>query len=79
MIRVGTWRDPAEVRSGNPILRYFEPMHAGESVLDLLRDIDRAFDEFAFEMAAIMDPGPELTEGLRKLLEARDCMIRAAL
>lgn len=30
-------------------------------------------------MVANLDDGPELTAGLRKLLEAKDCFVRAAL
>ena len=31
------------------------------------------------DMAAQLPDGPELTAGLRKLLEAKDCFVRAAL
>lgn len=43
-----------------------------------LQDISRPFSEIANAMAIELD-GPELTVGLRKLLEAKDCMVRAAL
>lgn len=56
------------------ILRFFQyehlPPHLGE--------ISRDFWVLAHAMAAKLD-GPELTAGLRKLLEAKDCMVRAAL
>jgi len=55
------------------ILRYFEydqlPAH--------LRDVSQPFRELAHDMTRRFD-GPELTAGLRKLLEAKECMIRAA-
>ncbi len=43
-----------------------------------LQSISRPFSELAYEMAGVLE-GPELTAGLRKLLEAKDCMVRAAL
>ncbi len=56
------------------ILRYFDYSHlppdlaaVSEPFCVLARDLARRFD------------GPELTAGLRKLLEAKDCMVRAAL
>jgi hypothetical protein len=33
----------------------------------------------AHEMAQVIEEGPELTAGLRKLLEAKDCFVRAAI
>jgi hypothetical protein len=33
----------------------------------------------AEEMIRVLPDGPELTAGLRKLLEAKDCFVRAAL
>ena len=33
----------------------------------------------AVQMVAALPDGPELTAGLRKLLEAKDCFVRAAL
>jgi hypothetical protein len=33
----------------------------------------------AGEMAKVLPPGPEVTVCLRKLLEAKDCAVRAAL
>lgn len=56
------------------ILRYFSythlPLH--------LQVISEPFHLLAHDMAGRLD-GPELTVGLRKLLEAKDCMVRAAL
>ena len=60
--------------STSAILRFFEyehlPPHLGE--------ISRDFWVLAHAMAGKLE-GPELTAGLRKLLEAKDCMVRAAL
>jgi len=43
-----------------------------------LQEISMPFHELAHTMADSLD-GAELTVGLRKLLEAKDCMVRAAL
>jgi hypothetical protein len=56
------------------ILRYFEYGHLRAN----LQDVSKPFAELAHLMAHTLR-GPELTAGLRKLLEAKDCMVRAAL
>lgn len=37
------------------------------------------FNELAMAMLETVDDDPELAAGLRKLLEAKDCMVRASL
>jgi hypothetical protein len=56
------------------ILRYFEYEHLPTR----LQEISRPFCLLAQDLAEKLD-GPELTAGLRKLLEAKDCAVRAAL
>jgi hypothetical protein len=56
------------------ILRYFSFQHLPPK----LQEISRPFYELAVLTANTLQ-GPELTAGLRKLLEAKDCMVRAAL
>ena len=41
-----------------------------------LQEISKPFAVLAAQCAETLD-GPELTVGLRKLLEAKDCMVRA--
>jgi hypothetical protein len=60
--------------STEAILQYFEYDHLPER----LQVISKPFHTLATDMADLLD-GPELTAGLRKLLEAKDCMVRAAL
>jgi hypothetical protein len=57
------------------ILRYF----AWEHLPPKLQEVSRPFGELAERMADTLPSGPELTAGLRKLLEAKDCAVRAAL
>ena len=46
---------------------------------ELLQPISQECAETAFAMVGAISDGPELTAGLRKLLEAKDCFVRAAL
>lgn len=57
------------------ILRHFRWNHLPEH----LQAVSRPVGELAHEMASTLPQGPELTTGLRKLLEAKDCLVRAAL
>jgi hypothetical protein len=58
------------------VVRYFtyDHLRAGP-----LRDTSQACAQLAEEMLSELPDGPELTAGLRKLLEAKDCFVRAAL
>jgi hypothetical protein len=56
------------------ILRHFEFGHLPSH----LQEISRPFHDLAHDLAGRLS-GPELSAGLRKLLEAKDCMARAAL
>ena len=44
-----------------------------------LQGISQRFNEIAQEMVDTLPSNPERTVGLRKLLEAKDCMVRARL
>ncbi|MBV1860965.1 MAG: hypothetical protein KUG77_21290 [Nannocystaceae bacterium] len=45
-----------------------------------LQAVSKPIAELAHSMAASPNlSGPELTAGLRKLLEAKDCLVRAAI
>lgn len=55
------------------VLRYFAHDHLPER----LAEISRPFSDLA-QLASSLD-GPEVTVALRKLLEAKDCAVRAAL
>lgn len=56
------------------ILRYFEYQHLPPD----LQTVSKPFYVLAHDLAQFLE-GPELTVGLRKLLEAKDCMVRAAV
>lgn len=56
------------------ILRHFEFGHLPPH----LQEVSRPFHDLAHALAERVE-GPELLAGLRKMLEAKDCMVRAAI
>lgn len=57
-----------------PILSYFKFSHLPPK----LQEVSKPFCDLA-ELLASQTSGPETSAGLRKLLEAKDCFVRAAL
>lgn len=55
------------------IARYFDFDHLPPH----LAAVSQPCQHLAAEMIAALPDGPELTAGLRKLLEAKDCFVRA--
>lgn len=43
------------------------------------RDVSRLHFDLAHTLVRVLPDGPELSAGLRKLLEAKDCHVRAAI
>lgn len=58
------------------LARYFEYNHLPAGPL---RNTSAEFHDLAAVMLGKLPDSPELTAGLRKLLEAKDCFVRAAL
>lgn len=63
------------VRPAPDILKYFAYSHLPPH----LHAVSAPIAQVAIDMAARLPPGPEQSTGLRKLLEAKDCFVRAAL
>jgi hypothetical protein len=59
------------------IMRYFTFDHLPEG--SERRDRSQDCAALAHAMVRLLPDGPELTAGLRKLLEAKDCFVRASL
>lgn len=59
----------------NPIMKYFEFKHLPEK----LQEVSRPICATANKMDQELPDGPEKSAGLRKLLEAKDCFVRAQL
>lgn len=66
---------PARHPAVASLLRYFAWQHLPTH----LQAVSAPCSVLAHEMADTLPNGPELTAGLRKLLEAKDCFVRAAL
>ena len=58
-----------------PIIKYFEYHHLPAH----LQDISKPISDLAKYMDAILPDCEEKNVGLRKLLEAKDCLVRAKL
>lgn len=59
----------------DPMLQFFGYEHLPPE----LQEISRYFSDLAHRMVAMLPRNPERTVGLRKLLEAKDCAVRARL
>lgn len=57
------------------IARHFDYAHLPPA----LQAVSRPCHDLAEQMIDALADGPELTVGLRKLLEAKDCFVRAAV
>ena len=58
-----------------PIMQFFAYAHLPPH----LQEISKPFGELAQWMVDNLPSNPELSAGLRKLLEAKDCAVRAKL
>lgn len=58
-----------------PIMKYFEYAHLPAK----LQEISEPICNLAQAMDAVLPDGPEKSAGLRKLLESKDCFVRAKL
>jgi hypothetical protein len=58
-----------------PVMRYFEYSHLPTR----LQAISKPIADLAKQMDDTLPDGPEKSAGLRKLLEAKDCFVRANL
>ena len=59
----------------SPILKYF----AFEHLPPHIQAVSRPIGELARQLDAELPDGAEKSAGLRKLLEAKDCMVRSVL
>ena len=59
----------------SPIIKYFAYEHLPEK----LQEVSKPLGDLARQMDAMLPAGAEKSAGLRKLLEAKDCLVRAKL
>lgn len=64
-------RNPAVIS----IAGFFDDGHLPEH----LQPVSKAIHDVAEQIIDTLPDGPELTTGLRKLLEAKDCFVRASV
>lgn len=63
----------------HPATESIRKFFAWEHLPEHLQGASKACGQLAEAMIDALPDGPELTAGLRKLLEAKDCFVRAAL
>jgi hypothetical protein len=77
--RVHDNRECRQVRELHPsehqLLGFFSVQH----LTPTLREVSLRYGDLAWDTVALCEPGPETTTALRKLLEAKDCAVRARL
>ena len=61
---------------GSTTIKYFQYLHLPEGHL---RNISKMVAELATLLEQVLPDGIEKSAGMRKLLEAKDCFVRAAL
>lgn len=59
----------------SPIMKYFDYEHLPAH----LQEVSKPIGELAQHMETTLPEGPEKSAGLRKLLEAKDALVRARL
>lgn len=59
----------------NPIMKYFEYQH----LLAHLQEVSKPIGDLSKQMGAQLPDGTEKSVGLRKLLEAKDCLFHTKL
>lgn len=67
--------DPTKIEPFEPMLQFFVYGH----LPDHLRAISKMFGELAEDLVRDLPHNPERSAALRKLLEAKDCAVRARL
>jgi hypothetical protein len=67
------------VRNRHPGTKHLIKLFAWSHLPENLQQVSRPSGLLACEMVTVLSDGPELTTGLRKLLEAKDCFVRTAL
>jgi hypothetical protein len=63
----------------HPSVAHFAPLFRYDHLPSNLQDVSRPFADLAVHLLGLCPDGPELLAGLRKLLEAKDCAVRAVV
>ncbi|BCY18658.1 hypothetical protein hrd7_25070 [Leptolinea sp. HRD-7] len=60
---------------GSTTIQYFDYQHLPPQ----LQEVSKPISELAHHMEETLPDGPEKSAGMRKLLEAKDCFVRAMI
>jgi hypothetical protein len=71
--------NPVNAEERHPSTQQIARFFTFDHLADGLQPPSAACAELAQQMIDRLPDGPELTAGLRKLLEAKDCFVRAAV
>jgi hypothetical protein len=71
-----TTADAPRLSPSQHVLQYFAHEHLPEGPM---RDLSSIIGNHARYLETVLPDGPEKTAGLRKLLQAKDCFVRAAI
>jgi hypothetical protein len=63
----------------HPSVAHFESLFSYAHLPEHLQMISEPFANLAVHLLAQLNDGPELSAGLRKLVEAKDCAVRQAV
>lgn len=63
----------------HPSVAHFEPLFEYGHLPEHLQAVSKPFAKLALVLLAQLHDGPELSAGLRKLVEAKDCAVRQAV
>lgn len=67
------------LKDRNPATQHIAQFFANDHLPPHLMKVSGACGDLMERMVTELPDGPELTAGLRKLLEAKDCFVRAAV
>lgn len=77
----GYWQkpEPKETRTMHPATAHLMQFFAYAHLPAHLQDVSKPFCELAEKLASTLPDNAEKTAGLRKLLESKDCAVRALI
>jgi hypothetical protein len=67
------------LKERHPSTQHLFGLFSFDHLPDGMQTISRTCSDLAYQMILQLPDGPELSVGLRKLLEAKDCFVRALL
>lgn len=74
-VRIRSFEEKLAVKPTDPMLQFFQYEHLPPH----LKEVSAPFGNLATLIVKILPRNPERTVALRKLLEAKDCAVRAVL